>query len=101
MAGRAKAQRCHPQISQQIVEKIAFPKIFLNKLLTKIAFSKIFLNKLLTKIAFSKIFLNKLLNKIALSKMDFQMKSQRILSIANCQQSLENFNITEIFNHCS
>ena len=55
MAGRAKAQRCHPQISQQIVEKIAFPKIFLNKLLTKIAFSKIFLNKLLTKIAFSKI----------------------------------------------
>ena len=55
MAGRAKAQRCHPQISQQIVEKIAFPKIFLNKLLTKIAFSKIFLNKLLTKIAFSRI----------------------------------------------
>jgi len=54
MAGRAKAQRCHPQISQQIVEKIAFPKIFLNKLLTKIAFSKIFLNKLLNKIALSK-----------------------------------------------
>ena len=83
MAGLAKAQRCHPQISQQIVEKIAFPKIFLNKLLTKIAFSKIFLNKLLTKIAFSKIFLNKLLNKIALSKNGFSNEITK--NIVNCK----------------
>ena len=55
MAGWAKAQRCHPQNSQQIVEKIAYSKIILNKLLKKNAFSKIILDKLLNKIAFLKM----------------------------------------------